>query len=594
MQSTLYQEDNDGQEIEAETSSPVDNTSTQSIVETETMSCNDDDGGGKMPSVENEQPTKEHDGASTTCDCDSNDNRPSSSFSQGGHFASLSTEQVQQLLGAELKALTEPWHGSIPFKAYVVMEKDMDDISALFNVPPQEINMCDYLNGGRFPTVQLRFCPKAYPPPSSNEQMKGKETCPGWEDLKRDICISAHEAGNPVKSNGSSTGKSSDRVFKCSGNDRHTKSRAMEVMGDNQYRKTSLVNNDKSNRRPKGKTKPRKAQAISKEEGDIICPFRFAINWDVHSFFISLTRKAGMPEHRGHARPFDPSVIPFPTRLLTADQVKDTQHVVESACNKAAGRNFARSKFLRFINTLKIAYLDRKAGGGSLTANDDIANMIEGFKSSNEIMFSTLSDARPTDFDDDCSEMDGDTSSVGTARKDGNTGSDGTITVSTLKNDNGDVVNTPVSTIPELAPIEAIAKQERQERSLFDTEMLFISIAWLVLPMFRLFKLCPEVIWCDVTSHSNNKGFNLLTFSCRTSVDMQAVFLWIWIPNQQRYSFRWVFQHAIPNLIPKWLRERVLLIMKDGDAQQRNEILRALFRVFPNAKEAGCGFHIGK
>ena len=87
MQSTLYQEDNDGQEIEAETSSPVDNTSTQSIVEAETMSCNDDDGGGKMPSVANEQPTKEHDGASTTCDCDSNDNRPSSSFSQGGHFA---------------------------------------------------------------------------------------------------------------------------------------------------------------------------------------------------------------------------------------------------------------------------------------------------------------------------------------------------------------------------------------------------------------------------------------------------------------------------------------------------------------------------
>jgi len=75
---------------------------------------------------------------------------------------------------------------------------------------------------------------------------------------------------------------------------------------------------------------------------------------------------------------------------------------------------------------------------------------------------------------------------------------------------------------------------------------------------------------------------------------MQAVFLWIWIPNQQRYSFRWVFQHAIPNLIPKWLRERVLLIMKDGDAQQRNENLCALFRVFPNAKEAGCGFHIGK
>ena len=77
--------------------------------------------------------------------------------------------------------------------------------------------------------------------------------------------------------------------------------------------------------------------------------------------------------------------------------------------------------------------------------------------------------------------------------------------------------------------------------------MLFISIAWLVLPMFRLFKLCPEVIWCDVTSHSNNKGFNLLTFSCRTSVDMQAVFLWIWIPNQQRPIGNMPFLISYPN-----------------------------------------------
>ena len=104
----------------------------------------------------------------------------------------------------------------------------------------------------------------------------------------------------------------------------------------------------------------------------------------------------------------------------------------------------------------------------------------------------------------------------------------------------------------------------------------------------------PEVIWCDVTSHSNNKGCDLLTFSCRTSVDKQVVFLWIWIPNQQHFSFRWVFQHAILNLISKWARDRVAFIMKDGDAQQQNEILLALKTIFLNVIEGGCGFHIGK
>ena len=102
------------------------------------------------------------------------------------------------------------------------------------------------------------------------------------------------------------------------------------------------------------------------------------------------------------------------------------------------------------------------------------------------------------------------------------------------------------------------------------------------------------MIWCDVTSHSNNKGFNLLTFSCRTFVDKQVVFLLIWIPNEQKISFIWVFQHAIPILIPKYIRDRVQFTMKDGDAQQKNEILYTLLSIFPNAKEGGCGWHIGQ
>ena len=122
--------------------------------------------------------------------------------------------------------------------------------------------------------------------------------------------------------------------------------------------------------------------------------------------------------------------------------------------------------------------------------------------------------------------------------------------------------------------------------------ILFISVAWTVLPVFRLFLLCPEVIWCDVTSHSNNKGFHLLTFSCRVSINKQVVFLWIWIPNQQRFSFRWVFQHALNILIPKFHRDRVRFIMKDGDNQQRNEVLMALKQIFPNALEGGCGYHV--
>ena len=64
------------------------------------------------------------------------------------------------------------------------------------------------------------------------------------------------------------------------------------------------------------------------------------------------------------------------------------------------------------------------------------------------------------------------------------------------------------------------------------------------------------------------------------------------MPNEQRFSFRWVFQHAIPNLIPKVYRDRVKYLMKDGDPQQRNEALYALQNIFVNAREGGCGYHI--
>ena len=49
----------------------------------------------------------------------------------------------------------------------------------------------------------------------------------------------------------------------------------------------------------------------------------------------------------------------------------------------------------------------------------------------------------------------------------------------------------------------------------------------------------------------------------------------------------------MPLLVPKWLRERVKLITKDGNPQQRNEVIYALKLAFPNAIEAGCGWHIG-
>jgi hypothetical protein len=167
-----------------------------------------------------------------------------------------------------------------------------------------------------------------------------------------------------------------------------------------------------------------------------------------------------------------------------------------------------------------------------------------------------------------------------------------TMTISTTKSFTGHVHYEPINESSEIYSLSAQMNEERSERCLQKKEGLFIAVAWIVKPAFRLFKLCPEVVWVNVTSHPNNKGFHLLTFSSRLSIGKQIGWMWIFIPDQQRFSFRWVFKQALPKHVPKWLRECVLFFMKDGDPQQCNEILSAMKSVFVNASEGTCGHHV--
>ncbi len=102
----------------------------------------------------------------------------------------------------------------------------------------------------------------------------------------------------------------------------------------------------------------------------------------------------------------------------------------------------------------------------------------------------------------------------------------------------------------------------------------------------------PETVFVDVTSHSNNKKFHLLTFTCKVGTNKQVVFLKTWIPNQKRSSFRWVFKYAIKSLGLAPYFGYTELLMKDADPQQHNEILNVLSQLLPNAFNSTCAWHV--
>ncbi len=502
-------------------------------------------------------------------------------------LSSMSTSEVLHLLDEHVHCIVDPWIGSIPFAVFK-WDKSKGNVSEIFCDKCESVDIATFLNGQSYPTELLYFCPKTYPPPHKVNEPLPKELN-SFVHLRRDMEKSAHGCGNPILCNGGfkSTSGHYCKTFKCSYCYRNRReSFAKGPTSEMPFRLTSLTHDRKNSRDKAGKRGVKRVKMTRKSE---ICKFNFSVFWDLHGYYVNLHNKGGNNIHNGHPKHHDPLNVPIPTRLLDADEEETVNHVVESACNKAAGRNYMFKRFGKFISSMKVAYLNRKSNGDNDTAGNDIASMLDNFHKSDEICFTTLSDVPKLDFSND--NFSGSTNVSETHDP---TIEEDSITLSTTKHPNGRIVNLPLSDISSMKGIEPLVKLERSERNLSHDDILFVSIAWTVLPALRLFMLCPEVFWVDVTSHSNSKGFDLVTFSCKTSVGKQCVFLWIWIPNQKRFSFRWVFSHALRMLIPCCICERVKLIMKDGDAQQRNEILREMDCIFLNAIKGRCRWHIGK
>ena len=72
-----------------------------------------------------------------------------------------------------------------------------------------------------------------------------------------------------------------------------------------------------------------------------------------------------------------------------------------------------------------------------------------------------------------------------------------TVTIATTQWANEAVITTDMSSLAFGTDIEQAAKIERTEKKLKKQDILFVAIAWSALPIFRFFKLYPEVVFCD-------------------------------------------------------------------------------------------------
>lgn len=131
----------------------------------------------------------------------------------------------------------------------------------------------------------------------------------------------------------------------------------------------------------------------------------------------------------------------------------------------------------------------------------------------------------------------------------------------------------------------------RTSSSIQPQDKVFLCVAWANKEELILIKRFTTLIYCDATSDTNKNKNHLVTFSSRTPEGRQFIFLRVWVHNQKRTVFKWIFQVVLKAFLPSDFHPLVKMVLVDGDPQQMNELRLALESYLVNANFTLCGYH---
>ena len=80
-------------------------------------------------------------------------------------FGHLSTLEVGALLETEISGLYHPWKASVPFEVHAISDACTVITNDLLDESLKLVDICDYLDGAKYPVHCLYFCRSTYPPP---------------------------------------------------------------------------------------------------------------------------------------------------------------------------------------------------------------------------------------------------------------------------------------------------------------------------------------------------------------------------------------------------------------------------------------------
>jgi hypothetical protein len=210
-------------------------------------------------------------------------------FHTDSQLNTYTIESIQFHLDSDIKDLSAEWMASIPFSCTVIHEKN----PFIESHPPipSLINICDYLAGQKYPASRLSFCFITSPCLCRTmncllTNLLGGETYPVILPkllMQRVTPLSSMDCKKSNKD------MNHNHVFRCTSFHRSTRTKAMELTDEYQYRNTSLLN-DRRNNRKQSQHCPKHMKMVDRK-GGCTCKFQFMVKWDLHAVSILTCNK---------------------------------------------------------------------------------------------------------------------------------------------------------------------------------------------------------------------------------------------------------------------------------------------------------------
>jgi hypothetical protein len=110
------------------------------------------------------------------------------------------------------------------------------------------------------------------------------------------------------------------------------------------------------------------------------------------------------------------------------------------------------------------------------------------------------------------------------------------------------------------------------------------------LSQFSLFHVSLHI---DATSDTNKKGRPFVTVTSKDSYGKMFIALRAFLPREQSWAYKWLFQMIVPVLIGKEdVLAKLSLVVTDGDSQEITQLEDAVRELFPDIYQIQCSWHI--